>query len=131
MKQLMIRACEENVGSWMNGNFLSYNMLITWSESGYAFLYQLHSQLVNNWMDDLMIRTRIGHNLFIYSSILPGLCETADPRKSEIHYYNCNIIITHFIRYINLWLYLIAYIFTHVTILWSSHTSYPLICHFS
>ena len=47
MKQLLIRPCEDGVRSWMGGDLLSYNMLITWSTCGTGYLYQIDAQLVN------------------------------------------------------------------------------------
>ena len=48
MKLLLIRPCEEGVSSWMGGDLLSYNMLITWSACGVGYLYQIEAQLVNS-----------------------------------------------------------------------------------
>ena len=46
MKQLLIRPCEKGVSSWVAGDLLSYNMVVTWSLSGTGYLYQIDSRSV-------------------------------------------------------------------------------------
>jgi hypothetical protein len=45
-KQLYIRACEGNVNYWIGGEFLSYKMLLVWSDNGRGYLYELDSQIL-------------------------------------------------------------------------------------